>query len=129
MHLKNEYKNIKDINKQAGKGYKEWKYFELLDKILGSCNTVQSPCIVERMPNNASDANAGLENAVNDHDLTQVDNDVTQIENSLSDNDLIQVDGLTQVDGDFEMTLCSSLTWPDPIFVQGHYRLQYKRPS
>ena len=65
-------KNIKDINKQAGKGYKEWKYFELLDKILGSCNTVQPPCILESMPNNASDANAGLENVVNDHDLTQV---------------------------------------------------------
>ena len=54
------------------------------------------------MPNNASDANASLENVVNDHDLTQADNDVTQIENSLIDNGLIQVDGLTQVDSDFE---------------------------
>ena len=83
---------MKDNNKQAGKGYKEWKHFELLDKILGSCDTVQPPCIQESMPNNASDANAGLENVVNYDDLTQVDDGVKHIENSLISNVLIQVD-------------------------------------
>ena len=31
----------------------------------------------------------------------------------------------------YELQHCmaSSLAWPDPIFVQGHYRFQYKRPA
>lgn len=100
-NLKNEYKKIKDSNKQTGKGCKEWKHFELLDKILDSrnvVNAVQPPCILESMQNSDSDANAGMENVTLD-DLTQV-GDVTQIENSLidEDNDLTQADdSLTQV--------------------------------
>ena len=41
---------------------------------------------LESMSNNASDANAGLENVVNDDDLTQVDDGVKHIENSLVGN-------------------------------------------
>ena len=103
-NLKNDYKKFKDKSKQTGKGRKEWKHFELLDKILGNRDSVQPPCILESMQNDDCDVNAGQENAMYDDDLTQVDDDMTQIENSLIDDDAIQVDNaLTQVDDDLTL--------------------------
>ena len=75
--------------------------------------TVQPPRILESMP---SDGNASLESAVDDDDLTQVDDDVTQIENSLIDDDLTQVNSSTQVDGDNDMT--SADCDVDPLMTQ-----------
>ena len=63
-----------------------------------------------------SDGNAILENAVDDDDLTKVDDDVTQMENSLSDDDLTQVNSSTQVDGDNDMT--SADYDVDPLMTQ-----------
>ena len=57
---KNDYKKIKDNNKQTNrKGRKERRYFELLNKILGSRDSVEPSCILESMRNNDGNGNTG----------------------------------------------------------------------
>ena len=46
-NMKIDYKKIKDNNRQTGKGRKEWKRFELLDKIMCKRAAVQPPTILE----------------------------------------------------------------------------------
>ena len=70
----------------------------ILNKILGNCDSVEPPCILQ---NNDGNGDTGQENAMHDDNLTQVDDDMTQIENSLINDDgnaLTQVyDDLAQV--------------------------------
>ena len=45
--LRFEYKKIKDEKGKTGEGWKEWKYFEVIDKVLGHKPTTQPPVLVE----------------------------------------------------------------------------------
>lgn len=45
-NMKTDYKKIKDNNRQ---GRKEWKHFELLDKVMCQHAAIQPPTILESM--------------------------------------------------------------------------------
>ena len=96
-NMETDYKKIKDNNRPTGKGRKEWKHFEFLDKLTCKRAAVQPSTILESTQGS---------NGSGDVNFSQVNDEVDDAEHSLFDDDLIQVndptqlDDLTQVDDD-----------------------------
>ena len=120
-NLKTDYKKIKDNNRQTGKGRKEWKHFDLLDKIMRKRAAIQPPTIFESMQGSSG-------SSTNDVSIGQQNGDMTpgdEVERSLFDDDLTQVDyptqledGLTQVDDDQTQVSDNDLTQADSLLMQ-----------